>query len=458
MKKSLSSILITLGALLMAQNATAQPKLNFVLIKGGSFLMGSPSTEPERSADEWQHKVTVGDFYMAKTEVSQLEYRTVMGTNPSETPGDNLPVTNVSWYDAVRFCNELSKKEGFEPCYEISGSTVIWNKNASGYRLPTEAEWEYAARANTSTPFSFGSYVKDKDANCYNAYGYNNDASGRWVNGYLQHTVEIQSYGENPFGLYNMHGNVCEWVWDWYGEYDLSASSAPAGKPEGNYKVIRGGGWNDMPKHIRSAYRGILSADLSLYSVGFRPVRSVRTEKSKVTSAYKNPAKSKGQKGRVLIAYFSQTGNTEGLAKIIQKKTNADIFRIERKVPYSANYNSVGLYGEALDELRKNAAPDLKNALSDKGLNIDDYDVILLGFCNWWASIPAPVSSFLKQYDLSGKTIIPFASMGGGRFGQCLTAISKLTPNSVMKSGLDVTYSSYDEKRIEAWLSENGIK
>ena len=182
-------------------NTNKQANDDFVLINGGTFQMGSPTNEPEREADEVQHNVTVDSFYMSKTELPQKQYQSVMGNNPSENKGENLPVENITWYDAVQYCNELSKKEGLTPCYTISGNTVTWNKSANGYRLPTEAEWEYAARANTTTPFSFGNNVKDENANCYNAYGYNNDASGSWVNGYLEHTVAVNSYAANAYGL-----------------------------------------------------------------------------------------------------------------------------------------------------------------------------------------------------------------------------------------------------------------
>jgi len=421
---------------------------NFALINGGTFQMGSPASEPERSSDETQHSVTVNSFYMARMELSQREYQAVMGSNPSEIKGDNLPVTNITWYDAIQYCNRLSEANGLTPCYTVSGTTVTWDKSANGYRLPTEAEWEYAARANTATPFSFGDYVHNSDANCYNAYGYNNDASGNWVNGsdsYLRRTVAVDQYAANAYGLHNMHGNAAEWVWDWYGEYGTGAAANPTGPENGSAKIIRGGGWNDHPKHIRSAYRGAQPADVGLYSIGVRPVRNAETSTGQARSIYS--AQAEQTTGKVLIVYFSQTGNTEGLANLIHEMSGYDIFRLERRIPYSSSSNGPILYGEALDELRAEAVPELK-AYPD----IEQYDTILLGYCNWWSSIPASVRSFLMHDDFSGKTIVPFCSMGGGRFGQTISAIAKLAPDSVIKGGLEVTYSSYDRTEINEWL------
>ncbi len=423
------------------------------LIEGGTFTIGSPSDEPERDEDETRHTVTVGSFYMASTEVSQAEYAAVMGENPSEEQGDDLPVESITWYDAIAYCNALSEAEGLTPCYTVSGTTVTWDRRADGYRLPTEAEWEYACRADTETPFSFGDYVNDSDANCYNAYGYNNDASGSWVNGYLEHTVSVDEYNANPNGLYNMHGNAAEWVWDWYGDYGTGELTDPTGPESGNYKVARGGGWNDMPKHIRSAYRMAHPADVPLYSIGMRLARNAEGGTGTVTSTNNAAAE---PAGNTLIAYFSQTGNTQGFAEIIQEMTGADVFRIERAEPYSATHNSQGLYAEALDEYRSNASPELAAYLEDAGLDINDYDTIILGCSNWWASIPAPVRTFLEHYDLSDKTIIPFCSMGGGRFGQIISAMAKLAPDSTIKEGLCVTYSSYDRDEISNWL-ENSL-
>jgi formylglycine-generating enzyme required for sulfatase activity/flavodoxin len=428
-------------------NTVAKLVNGMVLITGGTFTMGSPANEAEREADEVQRKITVSSFYIAPSEVTQRQYNAAMGVNPSENQGESLPVTNVTWLEALAYCNALSMAEGLTQVYTIDGANVTWNRHADGYRLPTEAEWEYAARAGTTTPFSFGSYVEDSNANCYNAYGYNNDASGNWVNGYLRHTININSYTPNGWGLYDMHGNAAEWVWDWYGEYNEESVSDPTGVSQGRYKIARGGGWNDFPKHIRSAYRSALPPDISLYSTGIRLVRNAAPVDGVVVST--NPAAGSGNK--TLIAYFSASGNTEGLAKLIAKASGAKVFEIERAEPYRV------LYADSLAEQRANAIPSLSNYLEDAGLNINDYDTILLGYPNWWASIPAPIRSFLTRYDLSGKTIIPFVSHGDGQLGQSMSAIAKLAPDSVLKKGLYVRYSSYDNNAIAAWLSANNI-
>jgi len=436
--------LLIMATIMAASSCMAYAQDGLVLIKGGKFQMGSPANEPERYADEVLHQVSVADFMMSATEVSQREYERVMGKNPSNRKGAELPVENVTWYDAIAYCNSLSQREKLTSCYTINGTTVTWDLSANGFRLPTEAEWEYAARANTQTPFNFGTYVHDNEANCYNAYGYNNDGSGHWVNGYLQHTVEVNKYPSNAFGLYNMHGNVAEWTWNWYGDY---AGNSATGPETGRFKVVRGGEWNDFPKHIRSAYRSAFPADVPLYATGFRVVRNASTSATGEVKSV-SLAKAKNPGGKVLVVYFSQTGNTDGFVKIIQKMKGYDVFRIERATPYTATYNSQGLYAEALAEYRSNAEPKLKAYLP----NLDQYDVILLGYCNWWASIPAPVRTFLKHYNLSGKTIVPFCSMGGGRFGQTISAIAKLAPESVILKGLDVTYSAYNRDAIRSWL------
>lgn len=145
---------------------------NFVLIKGGSFQMGSPESEAWRSADETQYAVTVSDFYMSKYELTQKENREITGRNPSNFSGDDFPLENISWLDAVAYCNARSEKDGLTPVYTIDGQNVSWDRSANGYRLPTEAEWEYACRAGTTTPFYMENSPSAEEANYYGHYPY----------------------------------------------------------------------------------------------------------------------------------------------------------------------------------------------------------------------------------------------------------------------------------------------
>ena len=282
----MKTIFIFLFALFAVVSAMAQSRLgtqgssdDFILIKCGIFTMGSPQLEPERGQDETQHRVTVSDFYIAKSSVTQREYTQLMGNNPSEFKGDNLPVENVTWFDAIRYCNARSAWEELTPAYTISGETIVWNKSANGYRLPTEAEWEYACRAGTTTPFNVGNNITDREANCYNNYGYNNNSSGHVTGDYRGRTTPVNSYRTNSWGLFDMHGNVVDWCWGWYGEYGASSvgvQTNPAGPAAGTLRVNRGGGWNDFPKHIRSAYRAATPPDNSSFNLGFRLTRNAQ--------------------------------------------------------------------------------------------------------------------------------------------------------------------------------------
>ena len=241
-----------------------------VRIPGGTFTMGSPANEAERADDEIQHQVKVSTFFIGKYEVTQKEWRELMGNNPSEFRGDNLPVEQVSWYEAIEYCNKRSRREGLAPAYTINGANVIWNRRADGYRLPTEAEWEYACRAGTSGPFSTGKNITTLQANYNGNYPYNNNAQRK----YREMTVEVGSFTPNAWGLYDMHGNVWEWCWDWFGAYSGSAQTDPSGAASGTYRVERGGSWHVGARKLRSAYRDGINPSGLYSSLGFRLVRS----------------------------------------------------------------------------------------------------------------------------------------------------------------------------------------
>jgi formylglycine-generating enzyme required for sulfatase activity/flavodoxin len=432
---------------------------NFTLIKGGTFQMGSPDSENWRGADETQHTVTVSDFYICRYELTQKEYQAVGDSNPSMFTGDVLPVENITWLETVNICNALSDKDGLTPVYTINGANVTWDRSASGYRLPTEAEWEYACRAETTTPFNTENSISAEEANYYGHYPYeieNNYFSQGNLDTkpgeYRQTTVKVGSFSSNSFGLYDMHGNVGEWVWDYYGEYDTAPQTDPTGAATGTLRVYRGGGWNDFAKNMRSAYRATLAADKGSFNIGVRLAMNAAPDSRVVVgTATENDSRTGG---KVLIAYFSWSGNTKGIAENIQAWTGADLFEINLVNPYSNDYNTV--LNEAQRDQNAQARPEISGVVE----NMDQYDIVLLGYPNWWASIPMPIATFLEQYDFSGKTIIPFCSHGGGRFGQSLTAIVKLAPEANMGEVLSVHYSggsSLDDE-ISEWLETNGIQ
>ncbi|MBC5647708.1 flavodoxin [Christensenella tenuis] len=450
-----------------AAAAATEPKENvqsgstdgFILVEGGTFRMGSPDSEAWRSDDETQHTVTVSNFYMDPFELTQAEYGEIMGSNPSSFSGEDLPVENVSWLDAIVYCNARSEKEGLTPAYTVDGQHIAWNKEADGYRLPTEAEWEYACRAGTQTPFNTQTSISAEEANYYGHYPYqiedNYFSQGNLdtqPGEYRETTVAVGSFAPNSFGLYDMHGNVGEWVWDYYGAYDNGDQTDPEGPASGTLRVYRGGGWNDFAKNIRSAYRAALAADKGSFNLGIRLVRSAAPGTGSVEgTAVRSTGNTAG--GNVLIAYFSWGGNTQGIAEEIGRQTGADVFEITLATPYSDDYNTV--LEEAQRDQNEQARPELAAHVG----NMEQYDTILLGYPNWWASIPMPVASFLEEYDFSGKTIIPFCSHGGGRFGQSLTAIAKLAPDAAMGEALSVHYSGGDSlpDDISGWLAVNGI-
>lgn len=432
----------------------------FVLINGGTFLMGSPDSENWRIEDEVQHSVTVSSFYIDPYETTQADYERLMGSTPSEFKGDRLPVESITWLEAILYANARSEAEGLTPAYTVSENSVVWDRSANGYRLPTEAEWEYACRAGTETPFNYGHTLGADNANFYGHYPYeieenyfDNSPLEAKPGVYRGTTVVVGSFYQNAWGLYDMHGNVNEWCWDYYGPYDTAASTDPTGSASGTRHVYRGGGWNDFGKNMRSAYRAAGQSDLGSFNLGVRLVRNADPEITGTVTA-SEATNIIETSGKILIAFFSWSGNTRGAAQEIQRQTGADIFEITLVHPYSTNYNTVLM--EAQEDQHKQARPEIAEHIE----NFDDYDIILLGYPNWWASIPMPIASFLEEYDFSGKTIIPFCSHGGGRFGQSLTTIAKLAPDAIMGTGLSIHYSggSALPDDVSAWLIENGIK
>ena len=234
-----------------------------VLIPAGTFRMGSPSGKADEAPP---HEVSIGAFLMDRTEVTQGQYRKLVLADPSHFKGDDRPVEQISWPDAAMYCNLRSRDEGLEPCYDEQ--TAKCNLQASGYRLPTEAEWEYACRAGSTGDYSFGADPKQLAEHAWFAQN-----SGK-------KTQPVAQKQPNAWGLYDMHGNVAEWCNDTYdpGYYAKSPAENPAGPGDGEKYVLRGGAWNSSPESCRAAQRigedpGFQDACFARDAIGLRCVR-----------------------------------------------------------------------------------------------------------------------------------------------------------------------------------------
>lgn len=285
------------------------------LIPAGEFRMGSPADEIYKPQSDGEHRrmtfwgasgerfehegpihrVRISrSFYIGKHEITQREYASVMGTNRSfhnslsTTSGSNetdrLPVEKVSWFDAVQFCNRLSVANGFPQYYSLAGVEIdqgtikrarVEIVGGKGYRLPTEAEWEFACRGGLAAAFHFGSILDPHDARVLSMANFNClGKSPRWK------TTPVGSYSPNSFGLFDMHGNVREWCEDWYDEliYSKHAKNSltvdPRGPPAGEFRIIRGGSWHDLAQDGRSAARTGAIPNSDTYDLGFRVART----------------------------------------------------------------------------------------------------------------------------------------------------------------------------------------
>jgi formylglycine-generating enzyme required for sulfatase activity len=233
------------------ENPVQQPVIDWIDIPAGTFLMGSPEDEKGRRSNEKQHEVSVKAFQISKFQVTFAQYDQFCDQTGREKPKDegwgrgNRPVIHVRWEDAKAFADWM------------------------GCRLPTEAEWEYSCRAGTKTPFSTGNDLNTNQANYNGNFPYSGNDRGI----FLQQTAEVGSYPPNPWGLYDMHGNVWEWCSDWADEYPSGPQENPAGPESGTFKIFRGGGWRNHAQICRSAFRYFYFPDFRHYNIGFRLAR-----------------------------------------------------------------------------------------------------------------------------------------------------------------------------------------
>jgi formylglycine-generating enzyme required for sulfatase activity len=286
-----------------------------VLIPGGTFTMGSVvasiagADKSDGLTDAPAHAVTLSKFYLAQTETTYADWIAVrtwardaargagvydFGATVGEGKGDTHPVVSVSWYDAVKWCNAKSEREGLTPVYytndaqtlvyrtgdvNVRAAQVKWG--AIGYRLPTEAEWEYAARGGLSGQrFPWGDTITHVQANYYSSTSYAYDVSATrgihatYVTGASPFTSPVGVFAANGYGLADMVGSVWEWTWDWYGSYGSGVMTDPRGAASGSLRVSRGGSWGNEASYARSAFRNFGDPDYRFNLFGFRPARS----------------------------------------------------------------------------------------------------------------------------------------------------------------------------------------
>jgi formylglycine-generating enzyme required for sulfatase activity len=256
-----------------AGNSATTPETSGPLVGAIVFEMGSPTSEPGREPDELQRTVVLSDSVLAAPhEVTQAQWLAAGMANNSHFSDDPAkPVERATWLQAIEFCNRLSDTQGRTRAYEISGEMVTWNRDADGWRLPTEAEWEWLCRAGATTALAGGALTEtacgvDPVLDSYGWYCGNAGSS----------THPVGQKIANAYGLHDMHGNVWEWCWDWYAPYVPGTVLDPVGPDSGFRRVIRGGSWYYFARDCRSASRGFYWPNSADDIVGLRPVRTIR--------------------------------------------------------------------------------------------------------------------------------------------------------------------------------------
>jgi len=245
-----------------ATGGSKETLVTLIAVDGGTFQMGS---DDGRTNEQPAHSVSVGSFLIGATEVTQGQWLAVMGaaTTADRGEGENFPVYNVTWQDAVGFCNTLSQMEGLTPVYGGSGTAITCDFGANGYRLPTEAEWEYAAGGGSAGGGFLYAGSDDPDAAAW--FGANSESSAH----------EVGQKLANELGIFDMSGNIAEWCWDWYDSkfYADSPGEDPQGPATGSFRVIRGGNWGINETGLRITARGP-STHRSDSNTGFRVART----------------------------------------------------------------------------------------------------------------------------------------------------------------------------------------
>ncbi len=300
MRRTILAAIIVVAALLSIPTAQAfrsgrgalvdAYSYDMVVVPAGEFLMGSPASEAGRESDEARHRVRLtARFEIGATEVTQVLYDEVVGDNPSRYQGREQPVEQVSWCDAVVFCNRLSKREDLAEAYELprgfkagmdrdvcnaKAGDVVRVPDSPGYRLPTEAQWEYAARAGTTERYSWGDSPAEAVVKLHAWYDRNAEDT-YWTEPHAERegAQQVAKLAANAWGLHDSAGNVWEWCWDRHGEHPSDAVTDPVGPDQGSDRVLRGGSWYSGSDSLRVAHRREAEPGHRSSRVGFRVVR-----------------------------------------------------------------------------------------------------------------------------------------------------------------------------------------